>query len=353
MPERNWGCRVSLDHTYKGYRLAVLENDQLRVAVLLDKGADIVEFQHKPSGTDFLWWTPWGLHKQGKLTPSSAMAEGFFGDFYQGTWQEIFPSGGGPNRHQGTDYGLHGEVSLQPWEARILKDSPSEVVLECSVQTYRTPFLLTRRMTLKRGQAALFLDETAQNLSGESLDAMWGHHPAFGAPFLNPDCRVDLTGAHCVMDDRSGKFQRFPSGTEGAWPKLKGKTGKLIDISRFPDPKIKSADMFFLTDLKAAWYGLTDTKKKVGFGLAWDQKIWPHLWFWQVYGGAVNGPFWGRTYNCALEPFAGWPGGLHNAAEKGNALRFKPHETKKSWLTAVAYDGKAKVRGVSRDGRVR
>ena len=61
MPERNWGCRVSLDHAYKGYRLAVLENDELRVAVLLDKGADIVEFQHKPSGTDYMWWTPWGL----------------------------------------------------------------------------------------------------------------------------------------------------------------------------------------------------------------------------------------------------------------------------------------------------
>jgi hypothetical protein len=164
---------------------------------------------------------------------------------------------------------------------------------------------------------------------------------------------VDLPGAHCVLDDRGGRHQRFPAGTQGPWPLLKGKDGRPIDISRFPAPGKRSADMFHLSDLKAGWYGVTDTKKKVGFGLAWDLKAWPHLWFWQVYGGAVGGPFWGRTYNCALEPFAGWPGGLANAAANGSALRFGPRQRKRAWLTAVAYDGRAKVRGIGRDGKVR
>jgi hypothetical protein len=351
--DRNWACRISLDHAYKGYRMAVLENEVLRVSVLLDKGADIFEFQHKPSGTDFMWRTPWGLHEQGKMLPSSALAEGLFGDFYEGAWQEVFPNGGGPSRHRDTEFGLHGEVSLQPWKGRILKDSPDEVCLEASVETYRTPFRLTRRMTLKRGQGALRLEETVENLSGEALEAMWGHHPVLGAPFLNSNCRVDLAGAHCRFEDRGGSHQRFAKGAEGPWPLVAGKNGRKVDLSRIPGPQPPSADMFYLTGLKQAWYGITDTKTKVGFGLAWDKKVWPCLWYWQIYGGAKGAPFWGRTYNAALEPFAGYPGGLSNAAANGTALRFKPHEKKSAWITAVAYSGRSRVHGISRDGRVR
>ncbi len=353
MPERNWGCRVSLDHTYKGYRLAVLENDQLRVTVLLDKGGDIVEFQHKPSGTDLLWWTPWGLYPKGGHTPSSALSEGFFGDTYEGGWQDIFPSGGVPNKHQGVEYGLHGETPLLPWDARVIEDTPETVAVELSTRTYRTPFAMKKVLRLKRGVAALFAECEAKNLSGQSLDAMWGQHPVFGAPFLDEHCRVDLAGAKVLAPHEADPTARLAKGATGTWPRVKGLKGPSVDLSRFPKPDKKSADMLYLTALKGNWYALTNTKKKVGFGLAWDLKMWPHLWFWQVYGGALGQPFWGRTYNCALEPFSSIPSGLANAAKAGTALQFKPHEAKKAWFTAVAYGGKTRVAKVARDGSVR
>ena len=352
-PERNWGCRVSLDFTYKGYKLAVLENDQLRVSTLLDKGGDIVEFQHKPSGTDLLWWTPWGLYPQGKHTPSTALAEGLFGDTYEGGWQDIFPSGGVPNRHQGVEYGLHGETPLLPWEAKIVEDTPESVAVELRCHTYRTPFALKKTLRLKRGQAALFTECEAKNLSGKTLDAMWGQHPVFGAPFLDEHCRVDLAGGKVLAMHEGGPLGRIAAGTEGKWPKIAGKDGKAVDVSKFPKPDKKSNDMLYVTDLKSNWYALTNTKKKVGFGLVWDLKTWPHLWFWQVYNGAQGGPFFGRTYNCALEPFSSYPSGLANAAKAGKALVFKPHETKQAWYTAVAYAGKTKVAGISRAGALR
>jgi hypothetical protein len=40
---RKEGCRLSLDYRYKGIRLAYLENEVLRVGVLPDKGADVLE----------------------------------------------------------------------------------------------------------------------------------------------------------------------------------------------------------------------------------------------------------------------------------------------------------------------
>jgi hypothetical protein len=354
MPERNWGCRISLDHAYKGYRLAVLENDELRVSVLLDKGADIVEFQHKPSGTDFSWWTPWGLHPRGTTLPSSALKEGFFGDYYEGGWQEIFPSGGVPNTHQGTEFGLHGEASLQPWEARIVDDSVRGVCLEATVTTYRTPFRLTRRMSLVRGSAALRIETRAENLSPVAVDAQWGQHPALGAPFLNEHCRVDLPKARCVLHPgEPGPDSRFEKGAAGEWPKLRGKGGRSVDLSRFPGPGERSSDLLYLSGMKQGWYGVTDVKRRVGFALAWDIKLWPYLWYWQVYHGARKAPFWGRTYNAALEPFSGWPSGLANAAANGTALRFAPGEVKRGWITAVGHSGRARVAGVGRDGSVR
>ena len=57
--ERNYGCRVSDAWTFRGLKTAVIENELLRVVVLIDKGADIYQFVHKPTDTDFLWRSPW------------------------------------------------------------------------------------------------------------------------------------------------------------------------------------------------------------------------------------------------------------------------------------------------------
>ncbi len=352
MAERNWGCRVSIDYIYKGWRLAVLENELLRVSLLLDKGGDIVEFSHKPSGIDYMWWTPWGLHERAKMIPSSSMSEGHFGDYYQGGWQEIFPSGGVPNVHRQTEFGLHGEASLLPWRPRILKDTPQRVTLELSTETYRTPFKAVKTLTLEKGKASLFIESSLSNQGEVDLEAMWGQHPAFGAPFLNPNCRIDLPGADCEMQGDGLGLARFSKGTHGPWPRLKGKDGRMIDLSRFPDPKQRSNDMFYLKNLKGNWYAITDTQRKQGFSLAWDLKAYPYLWFWQVYKGGLGNPFWGRTYNCALEPFSSIPSGLAQAVARGTALKFKAGQTRKAWLTATAYSGLTKVKKVTRQGLV-
>ena len=43
---------------------------------------------------------------------------------------------------------------------------------------------------------------------------MWGHHPAFGAPFLSPDCRVDLPGRPEVEVHPVPEPTRFAAGTD-------------------------------------------------------------------------------------------------------------------------------------------
>jgi hypothetical protein len=83
---RHYGCRIEDDVIYKGYRTLFLENDLIRVGVLLDKGADIFQFLHKPTDTDFLWRSPTGLMRPDRFTPTKADPSGAFLDSYHGGW---------------------------------------------------------------------------------------------------------------------------------------------------------------------------------------------------------------------------------------------------------------------------
>ena len=75
--ERNYGCRVSDAWTFRGLKTAVIENELLRVVVLIDKGADIYQFVHKPTDTDFLWRSPWGVRDPSVRIPTTGSGEGW------------------------------------------------------------------------------------------------------------------------------------------------------------------------------------------------------------------------------------------------------------------------------------
>ena len=49
--ERNTGCRFH-EVLWQGMRTLILENQKLHIAVVLDHGADILEFNYKPTDTD-------------------------------------------------------------------------------------------------------------------------------------------------------------------------------------------------------------------------------------------------------------------------------------------------------------
>ena len=120
---RKTGCRMSLDYTYKGMRIAYLENEAIRVGILLDKGADVFEFTYKPKDLDFMWQSPLEMRKP--YVATSALAEGAFHDYYYGGWQEVLPSAGWASEpYMGVSQGLHGEASLLPFEATALEDTP-------------------------------------------------------------------------------------------------------------------------------------------------------------------------------------------------------------------------------------
>jgi hypothetical protein len=351
------GCRVSDEWALRGMRAALLENELLRVLVLLDRGAEIVEFRYKPLDLDPLLRLPVELRNPSLGQPSIGAAGGTFLDYYAGGWQEILPNGGPPASYKGADYGQHGEVCLLPWSSHVLEDTPERVSLRCAVRAPRTPLLLERTMTLERGRAALLLDERLTNEAGEPLDVMWGHHIAFGLPFLHQGAAISTSARRLLVHEELPGFapRRLRPGQQVAWPLAAAHGEGRIDMSSVP-PRAEASgrEMCYLTDFDGpAWYAITSPALRAGFALRWDGGLFRYLWLWQELGGAGGYPWWGRAYTVALEPWTSYPTlGLPEAVARGTQLTLQPGQVVATRLVAAAFAGVDGVRGVAEDGGV-
>ena len=136
------------------------------------------------------------------------------------------------------------------------------------------------------------------------------------------------------------------------WPLLPGKGGGTIDLRHVASVAADTTDTLFLDQLAAGWYAVTNTRRQVGFGMAWPLEVFPALWFWQVYGGAHGAPWYGRTYNIALEPFSAVQPTLVEAIAAGSARVLEPGGSVRARFVTVAYAGLQGVSRISPEGEV-
>jgi len=328
------GCRLETELTYRGWRLLVLENRNLRIAILPEKGSDIIEFRYKPLDLDVMWESPLGLRPKEWFVPTNGRGEqGNFMDYYEGGWQEVFPNAGPATEYKGAGIGQHGEVALAPWTLQVLEESEKRVSVKMAVKTYRTPFALEKVLTLQGDEPTLFMEETVTNLAGEKLEFSWGHHPAFGAPFLSGKCLLELPGSPDVeVFPGDGVSQTNLVTGRGKWPTVAGRDGQ-VDLRKVPSFQDRVSTFIIITSLSEGRYGIRNPEKGISFQLAWDARIFSHLWYWQVAGGSFNYPWWGRTYNMALEPFSG-PPILSNALKEGKVLSLEAGKSLTTKLSA-------------------
>ena len=339
--QRNWGARI-LEYKYKGMRMVFLENEKLRVGVLADKGTDIIEFNHKPTDTDFVWLAPGGVRNPTSYLSTSPDPLATFLDYYPGGWQEIFPNGGAPSSYLGASFGQHGEVSNLPWDYRIVEDSEEAVAVRFSVRTQKTPFLLQKLLRLRSGEGSIQFEETLTNESAVHLRAMWGHHIVFGRPFLEEGCRVRLPeGATVVPHDEpiDPDGRRVRGGESYTWPLAADESGAEVDLSVLP-ARGTPGEIVYIKDLSEGWYEIDNPRKNLGFRVEWDVRQMPYLWFWQEFGASRLYPWYGRNYNVGLEPFSSFPtNGIEEAIENGTALSIGSSETLRFSLRADVLEG--------------
>ncbi len=353
MSRHHHGSRVR-DFTEAGRRILALENELIRVEVLPEKGSDIISFTHKPSDADFLWRSAAGLRPPlpSGRPPASDVAA--YLDEYEGGWQECFPNGGPGFVYRGAALPFHGELWPASWHVEITEDTPERVSVALQVETPRMPFRVEKRLTLESGRAVLTIDESITNLSTTPVEYMWGHHPSFGPPFLDETCRIDLP----ATIGSTARAAPLPTSTlqfdaTFDWPHAPLSAGGSLDLSAVPGPDAARSEWACLSGLREGWYGITSSRRRVGFGLHWDVRVFPFVWYWQVWGGEPDYPWWGRHYNCALEPWTSWPdAGLGEAIANGTARTLAGGDTIDTRIVAVAYGNRDRISGISAAGDV-
>lgn len=332
---RKHGCRIFDDLVYKGYEALVLENQLLRVTVLVGKGADIIEFLHKPTDVDFTSWTPQGLRPPYSMPSTAPTPRSTFFDIYEGGWQEVFPNGGPPTIFHGAEIGQHGEVSMCPWDYEIVEDTPELVAVRLVVETLKVPFRVEKIMSLRSGEARLSITEKVINLSSEAIPVMWGQHLAFGLPFLSDECFIDIAPEvevipHVGALNEFGRISREGSYT---WPFVMSPSNQQVDLSRVPSEGVPS-DIFYLKGFPTGFYAIRNLKTKLRIEVSWDHQMFPYLWYWIEGGRDKNYPWYGRHYAVGLEPFSSFPTkGLGESIVNGTAKTIGPHEDVETWLT--------------------
>jgi galactose mutarotase-like enzyme len=351
----NSTCAVEVAALANGIEAITLSSPTVSVTVLANKGADIYALVHRPSGVDVLWKSPLGLRAptHGWFTADSQAA---WLEMYEGGWQELFPNGGDACQYKGVELNFHGESSTLPWSYEGVKEGDDEVIVDFTVQLFRSPFRCQRRMILTAASPTLRLQETMTNLAGESMDLMWGHHPAYGAPFLSDHTRIYTNAQTILGDSKYGPpHSILLPGARAAWPQGEARAGRTVDMSHIPGPEEPRNTLAYLMDFAdAPWYALVNQQLAVGVGVAWTKEVFPYCWFWQEMHGSSGFPFYKRTYTMAIEPWSSIPGyGLAHVLDTTKThLMLAPGASLSAELTVALFAGQGDVTGVGLDGTV-
>jgi hypothetical protein len=352
--ERTTGCRISDAWTYRGLKTVVLENEIVRITVLADKGADIYSFVHKPTDTDFMWKTPWGVRDPSKSVPPTGDPSSIWLDFYEGGWQTVVPHGGYSDQIYGADFGIHGDVNLIPWDTVVVEDTPQLVSVRFSAKSVRMPMKVTKILTLVSGSPTLKVEESVTNEGEEDLDVVWLEHIAIGAPVLSDKSRLFVPESklrsHPESIDTNSKLE---PDFIGDWPNMNAKDGSVLDFSRIPTKEDRSLDMAYMTEMSEGWYALLNEETNIGWAVSYPVETFKYLWYWRNFGGGYGYPWYGRCYNAGLEPCTSFGnGGIKQAQENGSALNIGSGATVSVTITAGPFTGTGIVNRVDLDGNV-
>jgi hypothetical protein len=305
-----------LDH--RGWPIVRLASEQLQVDVVPGQGGDILQVRWLPLGLDLLWSTPWGLREPGSA-PAAADSYESFMHSYPGGWQTIFPNGGRATRVGDVEQSFHGEACRVAWGYEQIADG-----IELRTSLALSPFELRKRITVDG--ARLIVEETAHNIGDQRFDAMWSHHPAFGAPFLDGACVLDTAARTFLTDAEHGSD--LIGGCRSAWPNAEGFAGA-IDLRHVPGEGSGVTRLGYLTDFDRGFASIRSPTTGLRADLEWGTEVFPHAWLW-IEANATDGfPVNRSWYVMAVEPASSYPGqGIDAAREAGTLLSFAPGQSR-------------------------
>jgi hypothetical protein len=287
---------------YRGRQASSIENDKLRVTVLVE-GGHIAEILDKRSGVNPLWTPGWP-----SIEPStfgvehhSVYGSGSDGRLLAGIMGhnlclDLF---GGPSPEEAAS-GLttHGEASVMPYTIESGQ----------GILTTRAEFPLSALGFIRRIElhgSSLRISETLSNRSACDRPIAWTQHFTLGPPFLQKgvtEFRASVARSK-VFEDTFGPADYLRAGAVFDWPMAPRADGAWTDLRRFTDDPSSSAYTTHLMNpaLDQSFFVAFSPAARLAFGYVWQQVDFPWLGIWEENKSRSGPPWNGEALTCGME----------------------------------------------------
>ncbi len=277
--------------------LLQLRTDRIVIDIDISRGAEITRLVERRTGVDVLMRTPWAdealRRRPVPLIEDPYDSEREWTASYAGGWQTLVPHAGDAEEIDGVVRQYHGEGSIVPWTL----DHVGEDRASAHVQLSSVPLHVTRTITLDG--VTVEVSDVLTNAASRTVSYDYQSHPAFGAPFLDAGCRIELAAAAYVSDPRLS-LGEVPAGARVHWPHA-GPEG-LLDLSTVPDSGSGVFRFGWLEDVQDRTVTITNPSLGLAATLEWNEPLRDRAWLWLDAGARTDAPWDGRSYALAIEP---------------------------------------------------
>jgi hypothetical protein len=307
--------------TYQNRRAYQIENDALRVTVLVE-GGHIAEILHKASGVNPLWTPPWASIEPSSYSP--AQHPGYGGDseskllaglMGHNLCMDIF---GGPSETEAAaGMTVHGEGSIVPYEITV-----SGRVLTQKAVFPQAQLRFARTISFKQPNV-VHIAEEVENLSALDHPTAWTQHVTLGPPFIEPGLtqfRASATKSRVIESDFTGGKGYMKGGAEFDWPHVPGLKGGTVDMRTFVNLPVSGAFSTHLMDptREDAFFLAWSPASRVLMGYVWKQSDFPWLGIWEENRCRTSPPWNGQTITRGMEfGVSPWPETRRSMIDRG------------------------------------
>ena len=320
---------------WEGLDLFAIENERIRIVLWPAHGADLIEFRHNPTDLDALWKNPrvWPPRLHSQPQPHGTRSE--FYDVFHGGWFVSLPNGFHPAEYGGAPIGCHGDMHSVPWSVEVQREDADEVRVRAVGRSARTPWELEREYVLRAGADHVVWTDTLSNRSAVRLPAAWLQHPGFGGPLIEGAELITPARKLEVPAVTRPELAQLRSGYEGSWPFAPEQGRDAVrDCSRVPARGDPQEHVVLLGEFPLGWGCVWNEARRLGFGMRWDESLFPHAWSWSAGRGGDAYPLWGTCHIITLQPSTSRLMPFDQLLERGEVLWVGGGESIKTTLAA-------------------
>lgn len=297
--------------TYRDRRAATIENDDLRVTVLVE-GGHIAEILDKRTGINPLWTPAWpsiepssfGVNHHDRFG-SGADGKLLAGIMGHNVCLDIF--GGPSDEEAAAGLTAHGEAAVAAYD----------IACDDSTLSMRTRLPLAglafeRHIALvdpsarpDHASSYVRITEVVENLGAYDRPIAWTQHVTLGPPFLEKGgTEFEASATQSMVNENPfGVADYLVAGAAFDWPMAPRTGGGSADLRRFTSADRSSAYTAHLMDPQRehAFFVAFSPRARLAFGYVWRQRDFPWMGIWEENHSRTQSPWNGAALTRGME----------------------------------------------------